>query len=76
MANASDLIDDAAALIPPWLGWPLSALSTLSAFAGAGLIFAAAAFGSITAGIWSGAAFLTSAVLWHLADFAEGNRPV
>ncbi len=63
------------ALIPGWLAWPMSALSTIAAFVGAGLVLAAAAFGSIRAAAWGGIAFLVAAVAWHVADFARANRP-
>ena len=52
----------------------MSALSTLAAFTGAGLVFAAAALGSVRAAIWAGIAFGAAAILWHLADYAAGNR--
>ena len=44
MSSPNDLIDRISNLVPHWLGWPMSALSTLTAFTGAGLLFAAAAF--------------------------------
>ncbi len=54
----------------------MSALAAISAFAGAGLLFAAAALGSIAAAIWGGIAFLVAAVTWHIGDYAQANRPV
>jgi len=75
MSPPNDLIDRISNLVPPWLGWPMSALSTLTAFTGAGLLFAAAAFASIAAAVWGGAAFLVAAITWHVADIAEANRP-
>lgn len=76
MSYPNDLIDRIAGLVPHWLGWPMSALSTLTALAGAGLLFAAAAFASIAAAIWGGIAFLIAAITWHVADIAEANRPI
>jgi len=70
MATGSHLTDRIAALLPTWLGWPMSALSTAVGFAGAGLVLWAASTGSIAAAIWSGVCFLSAAVLWHLAEFA------
>ncbi len=65
-----------ATFIPHWLAWPMSAISTLAAFAGAGLVFASAALGSLDAARWSGGAFLVAAVTWHIADLAQANRPI
>ncbi len=75
MSSPHDLIDRISNLVPHWLGWPMSALSTLTAFTGAGLLFAAAAFASIAAAVWGGFAFLVAAITWHVADIAEANRP-
>jgi hypothetical protein len=62
--------------IPHWLAWPVNLLSTLAAFAGAGLVFYAAAFGDgdYAGVVWGGIAFVVAAVLWHIADMASGNR--
>lgn len=70
MPTGSPLTDRIAALVPHRLAWPLSAASTVSGFAGAGLILWAASTGSIAAAIWSGICFVLSAVLWHLAEYA------
>ena len=75
MASTSNVFDRITALVPHQLAWPMSALSTIAAFGGALLVFIAAALGSITAGVWGGAAFLVAAITWHLADFAQSNRP-
>ncbi len=75
MSSPHDLIDRISNLVPHWLGWPMSALSTLTAFTGAGLLFAAAAFASIAAAVWGGVAFGVAAITWHVADIAEANRP-
>ena len=75
MPSPNDLIDRITNLVPHWLGWPMSAIITLAAFTGAGLLFAAAAFASIAAAIWGGVAFLVAAITWHVADIAEANRP-
>ncbi len=75
MATGSQLADRVVRFIPHGLAWPLSALSTLAGFAGAALVFAAAALGSIMAAVWAGVAFAAAAVLWHLSDYAEANRP-
>jgi hypothetical protein len=70
MATGSHLTDRLAGMLPPWLAWPASALSTLLGFAGAGLIGWAATYGNIAAAVWSGVCFVLAAVLWHLAEFA------
>ena len=62
--------------VPHALAWPLSALSTITAFAGAALFFHAAAFGQPSSAIWGGALLVGAGVLWYLADFAASNRPV
>lgn len=61
--------------VPHWLAWPASALSTLGAIAGSGLVFHSAAFGEVTTAIWGGVAFAVAAVFWFVADVAAGNRP-
>lgn len=64
--------------IPYWLAWPVNVLSTLAAFAGAGLIFYATAFGDgdHVPIVWAAVAFAVAGVLWHIADMASGNRPI
>ena len=74
MSSRVNIVDRLIELVPSWLAWPMSALSTLAAFAGAGLVFAAASLGSVRAAIWAGIAFGAAAILWHLADYAAGNR--
>ncbi len=54
----------------------MSALAAISAFAGAGLLFTSAALGSVAAAAWGGISFLVAAVTWHVADYAQTNRPV
>lgn len=75
MVQPTNLMERLPTLIPYWLAWPMSALSTLAGFVGAGLLFAAAALGSVSAAVWGGIAFLAAAVTWHVADFAQANRP-
>lgn len=70
------LIQRLASLVPHWLAWPLSALSTIGALGGAALVFFAAVYGEYVTAAWGGVAFVVSAGLWYLADFAAGNRPV
>ena len=76
MANPNDLLERLPTHIPHWLAWPMSALSVISAFAGAVLIFASAALGSIAAAVWGGISFVVAAVAWHIGDYAQANRPV
>ena len=59
--------------IPSWLAWPLSAASAVAAAGGAGLTFAAAAFGSIQALIGAIACFGAAGALWYAADYAQSN---
>jgi hypothetical protein len=63
-----------AQLVPGWLAWPSSALSTLAALVGSGLVLHAAAFGSVWSAVWAGVAFALAAVLWFLADIATSGR--
>jgi hypothetical protein len=70
MRTGSPWTDKVAAALPEALAWPLSALSTLLGFTGAGLVLFAAATGSIPAAIWAAVAFAIAAVTWHLAEFA------
>lgn len=67
-----------ARFIPHWLAWPVNLLSTLTAFAGAGFVFYATAFGNggYDPIVWAALAFVIAAVLWHIADMASGNRPL
>jgi 4-amino-4-deoxy-L-arabinose transferase-like glycosyltransferase len=76
MATPNNLLERFPTLIPYWLAWPMSALAAISAFAGAGLLFASAALGSVAAAVWGGISFLVAAVTWHVADYAQTNRPV
>ena len=62
--------------VPDWLAWPMSALSTLSALAGAGLFFTSAAFADYTLAIWGGIAFVAAGLLWYVGDMAASNRPI
>jgi protein-S-isoprenylcysteine O-methyltransferase Ste14 len=62
--------------VPHSLAWPLSVLSTITAFAGAALFFHAAAFGRPSSAIWGGVLLVAAGVLWYIADFAAANRPV
>lgn len=69
----TELLDRLVARLPGWLAWPMSALATLLALGGAVLVFLAAVFGSISAAVWSAAAFVVAAIAWHLADYADAN---
>lgn len=60
--------------LPAWLAWPSSALSTLAALTGSGLMLHAAAFASVASALWAGVAFVVAGVLWFVADFATANR--
>lgn len=60
--------------LPAWLAWPASALSTLAALAGSGLMLHAAAFGSVPSALWAGLAFVVAGASWFLADLATTNR--
>ncbi len=62
--------------LPPWLAWPLSALSTVAALAGAVLLFFAAALGEYAPAVWGGVVFVAAGALWYLADMAASNRPI
>lgn len=64
------LPDRLSALLPRWLSWPLSALSTAAAVTGAGLLLVATALGSVAGALWSATSLVLAAVLWHLADYA------
>ena len=61
-------------LIPGWLAWPSSVLSTLAALAGSGFMLHAAAFGSVWSVVWAAVAFGVAAALWFLADIATSGR--
>jgi hypothetical protein len=63
-------------MVPHALAWPLSVLSTLTAFAGAALFFHAAAFGQPSSAILGGVLLVGAGVLWYLADYAAANRPM
>ena len=76
MATPHNLLERFPTLIPYWLAWPMSALAAISAFTGAGLLFASAALGSVAAAVWGGVSFLVAALTWHVADYAQANRPV
>jgi hypothetical protein len=69
-----DLLDRLAERIPQWLGWPLSAASTVGAIAGAGLVFLGAATGSIAVLVWAAIIFVLAAVLWYAADIVQARR--
>jgi dolichol kinase len=71
MATGSDITDRIAALIPGWLGHPLSVASTITAFVAAGLILWSASTGSVAPAVWAGACFVLAALLWYLAEFAR-----
>jgi hypothetical protein len=60
--------------IPSWAAWPASALSTLAAVAGSGLVLHAAAFGSVRSAAWAALAFVAAALLWFVADVATAGR--
>ncbi len=61
-------------LVPSWLAWPASALSTLGALTGSGLMLHAAAFGSVWSAVWAAAAFGGAGILWFVADAATTGR--
>ena len=61
--------------VPHWLAWPLTALATFAALAGAVLFFFSAALGDYVPAIWGGAAFAGAGVLWYGGDMAASNRP-
>jgi multisubunit Na+/H+ antiporter MnhE subunit len=54
--------------IPHWLAWPILALSTLIATAGALLVFYAAANGEYTPAVLAVGVYVVAAILWYLAD--------
>lgn len=62
-------------LVPPWLARPASVLSTLTAVAGAGLIFWAAVTGGYWWAAWGVVSFAAAGLLWHLADYAASSLP-
>ena len=68
------LTERLAEMIPGWLAWPASAVSTLAAAGAAALMFLAAMNGDWTPVYWAGALFVVASVLWHLADMAGANR--
>lgn len=70
MATGSHLTDRIAGVLPDWMAWPASALSTLFGFVGAGLILWAATYGHIAAAIWSAGSFVLAGILWHVAELA------
>lgn len=70
MTTGAEFLEHLVRLLPPWLAWPMSALSTLAGFVGAGLILFAAATGSVPAAVWAGVSFLAAAIFWHIAEFA------
>lgn len=74
--NDSGLLERLTEKVPPGLAWPLSALSTIAAFAGSALFFHAAAFGRPASAIWGGALLVAAGLLWYVADIAASNRPV
>jgi hypothetical protein len=69
-----ELFDRIGGAIPEWLAWPLSAASVVAAAGGAGLVFAAAAFGSVSSLVAAVACFIMAGILWYAADYAQGNR--
>jgi Flp pilus assembly protein TadB len=74
--NGYGLLDRLGERVPHALAWPLSALSTVAAFAGSALFFHAAAFGRPWSAIWGGVLLVAAGVLWYVADIAAANRPV
>jgi hypothetical protein len=70
------LYDKVTAMVPGWLAWPASALSTAAAAAGAVFMFFAAMDGEWSPVYWAGFFFVIAAVLWHVADIAAANRTV
>ncbi len=61
--------------IPYWLAWPLTALATIAALAGAVLFFFSAALGEYVPAVWGGVAFVGGGILWYGGDMAASNRP-
>ena len=61
-------------MVPGWLAWPASALSTMSAGGAAVFMFFAAMDGEWSPVYWAGFFFVVAAVLWHVADIAAANR--
>ena len=59
--------------IPPWLAWPILAISTLTATAGALLMFYAAVNGEYAPAALAVGVFVGAAILWYLADIV-GRR--
>ena len=57
-------------LIPEWLARPAAVTSTLTALAGAGMVFWSAVSGSYWWAIWGGVCFAAAGLLWYLADYA------
>ena len=61
--------------VPHWLAWPLSALATIAAVAGAVLFFFSAVLGDYVPAVWGGVAFVGAGMLWYGGDMAAANRP-
>ena len=57
-------------LIPQWLTRPATALSTMAALAGAGLILWAAVTGAYWWAVWGVVSFIGAGLLWYVADYA------
>ena len=68
------LIDRLTDSLPVWSATPLSILTGLAAFAGAGCLFAAAAFGAYDWAYAGLGAFAASGLLSHVADRVSARR--
>lgn len=62
------LLDRLTESLPQWLAAPLSFLTALAALAGAGCLFAAAAYGSYSWGLRGGGVSALAGLLWNVAD--------
>ena len=61
--------------IPQWLDRPAAVLSTLSALAGAALVFWSAVSGDYWWAVWAAVVFTGAGILWHVADFSAAASP-
>jgi hypothetical protein len=68
------LYEKVTAMVPGWLAWPASALSTAAAAGAAIFVFFGAMNGDWSPVYWAGFFFVIAAVLWHVADIASANR--